>query len=213
MKQMDSENSMNKTRVLFTLAVLFMLPLTAFAQDAQEQIDHARARALEAGIPVSLLDSKVAEGRAKGVDMDRIATAVELRLTNLERAKASMSRGANDADAAQLSVGADAIGAGVGEAILEKVAAAASRDRRAVAIAALTQLVLHGVAPDAALVRVQEAIARGPQALANLASESNTPTRSTGRSNPHPPITSPGATHAKPPIVPTGSRGVGRGGK
>jgi hypothetical protein len=94
--------------------------------------------------------------------MDRIATAVELRLTNLERAKASMSRGANDADAAQLSVGADAIGAGVGEAILEKVAAAASRDRRAVAIAALTQLVLHGVAPDAALVRVQEAIARGP---------------------------------------------------
>ena len=145
--------------------------------------------------------------------MDGIATAVELRLTNLERAKASMSRGANDADAAQLSVGADAIGAGVGEAILEKVAAAASRDRRAVAIAALTQLVLHGVAPDAALVRVQDAIARGPQALANLASESTTQTPSTGRSNPHPPITSPGATHAKPPIVPTGSRGVGRGGK
>jgi hypothetical protein len=38
------------------------------------------ARSQQVGIPLSLLESKVAEGRAKGVAMDRIATAVESRL-------------------------------------------------------------------------------------------------------------------------------------
>ena len=47
-------------------------------------------------IPVSLLQSKIAEGRAKGIPMDRIATAVESRLRNLEHAKIALSRGAGD---------------------------------------------------------------------------------------------------------------------
>src|SRR5262245_61434761 len=128
-------------------------------------------RSQQVGIPLSLLQSKIAEGRAKGVAMDRIATAVESRLRNLERAKVVMARVANDVDAAQLSVGADAISGGVSDAVLEKITASAGRDRRAVAVAVLTQLVLHGIAPEAALVQVKDALARGPQALANLAAQ------------------------------------------
>src|SRR5437867_11783128 len=82
-----------------------------------------------------------------------------------------MSRGAGNVNAAQLSVGADAIAAGASEAVLTQIATSASGDRRAVAVAALTQLVLHGIAPDAALLQVKDALAHGPQALATLAAQ------------------------------------------
>jgi hypothetical protein len=104
--------------------------------------------------------------------MDRIAAAVESRLQGLEKAQTAMKRVAPDIDAAQLSVGADAISAGVSDAVLEKITGATGRERRAVAIAALTQLVANGTAPEAALLRVQDALSRGPQALANLAAQS-----------------------------------------
>jgi hypothetical protein len=120
-------------------------------------------------------------------------------------------------DGAQLSVGADAIGAGVSEAVLTQIATSASRERRAVAVAALTQLVLHGTAPDAALLQVKDALARGPQALANLAAQagaagrppeetSNTP-RNGGNPASVPATAQP---HASP--VPPSIRG-GRGGR
>lgn len=154
------------------LIVLIVFPLAALAQTPEERIATAMARAQSAGIPTSLLESKIGEGRAKGIPMARIAAAVETRLENLEQAQAAMSRGAKDLNAAQLSVGADAIGAGVSQAVLETIASSAPRDRRAVAITALTQLVSQGIASEAALARVQEALARGPQALANLAAQS-----------------------------------------
>jgi hypothetical protein len=62
----------------FVLAALLLFaPLSwAAAQGTPEQrIAAARQRASTVGIPVSLLDGKVAEGRAKGVPMDRIAAA------------------------------------------------------------------------------------------------------------------------------------------
>lgn len=151
---------------------LILLPVTVMAQTPEERIDTALDRAEAAGIPVSLLESKIAEGKAKGIPMDRIAAAVDTRLAGLEKARAAMSRGAIDVNAAELSVGADAIGAGVSEAVLGKIAATAGKERRAVAVAALTQLVQQGIAPDSALLRVQDALAHGPQALANLAAQS-----------------------------------------
>jgi hypothetical protein len=154
------------------ITALVTLPMAAMAQTPEQRIDTAKNHAEQAGVPVSLLESKIAEGRAKGVPLDRIATAVESRLRSLEQARSAMKRAANDVDAAQLSVGADAIGAGVSEAVLEKITASTGRDRRAVAVAALTQLVSQGVAPEAALLRVQDALAQGPQALANLAAQS-----------------------------------------
>jgi len=202
------------------MIVLTLCPLVALAQTPEKQIDAVLARAESAGIPRTLLESKIEEGRAKGIPMDRIATAAETRLQHLEQARAAMSRSANDLDAAQLSVGADAIGTGVSQAVLEKIASSAPRDRRAVAITALTQLVSEGIVPEAALVRVQEALARGPQALANLAAQSgvrgnggsqggSSGVGNSGAGVPPPSVPAPGA--GSPPTPPR--RGLsGRGG-
>ena len=203
------------------IAVLAILSVPAMAQTQQERIDAAMTRSQQVGIPVSLLESKIAEGRAKGVAMDRIATAVESRLRNLERAKVVMARVANDVDAAQLSVGADAISSGVSDAVLEKITASAGRDRRAVAVAVLTQLVLHGIAPEAALVQVKDALARGPQALANLAAQpgasgdhpqgAGTNEGNRGTTGTPPASGSSPTRPISPPTIPSSPRGLGRG--
>jgi microcompartment protein CcmK/EutM len=203
------------------LAVLAIVSTPALAQTPQERIDAAMTRSEQAGIPLSLLQSKVAEGQAKGVPMDRIATAVESRLQNLEKARTVMGRAAKDVDAGQLSVGADAIGAGVSDAVLESIAASAGRDRRAVAVAALTQLVLHGIASEAALQKVKDAMAQGPQALANLAAQpgaagDHTPdvpgSRGSDRNTDapkRPPSPPPNPRISRPPTIPPGGRRPG----
>lgn len=139
----------------------------ALAQTTQDRIDTAIAHAREAGIPVTLLEGKVAEGKAKGVPMDRIAAAVERRETALEKASQALS-GRTDVGTADLSVAADAVESGVSAAVLKAIADTAPRDRRVVAIAALTELVKQGTVPEAALDRVKDALKRGPDALANL---------------------------------------------
>jgi hypothetical protein len=139
----------------------------AFAQTPEERINKGLERARSAGIPVELLESKIAEGKAKGVSLERIASAVERRLAALERASQVM-RGPRDAGTAGLGVAADALESGVSEAVLAAIADTAPRERRTVAIAALTELVELGHVPAEALNRVREALARGPEALANL---------------------------------------------
>jgi hypothetical protein len=143
--------------------------VNAQAQPPQERINAALARAQQAGTPVALLESKIAEGKAKGVSLERIAVAIERRQAALERASEAL-RGEVDA-ASTLAVGADAIEAGVSEAVLRAVGEDAPRNRRSVAIAALTELVHQGHTPEAALVRVREALRRGPDALSNLPAE------------------------------------------
>ena len=138
----------------------------AQVQPPQDRINTALARARQVGIPVSLLESKIAEGKAKGVSLERIADAVARREAALEKASEAL-RGQPEA-ASSLSVGADAVEAGVSEAALKAVADNAPRDRRNVAIAVLTELVEQGHTPAAALERVTEALKRGPDALANL---------------------------------------------
>ena len=150
-------------------AALTVSLAAAQVQPAQDRIDTAVARARQVGIPVALLESKIAEGKAKSVSMDRIAAAVERREAALERANEAL-RGQSDA-ATSLSVGADAIESGVSETVLKAVADSAPRESRNVAIAALTQLVQQGQLPEAALERVREALKRGPDALANLPAE------------------------------------------
>ena len=152
------------------LVTVFVRADAAMAQTAQERIDAATAHAREAGIPVTLLESKVAEGKAKGIPMDRIAAAVERREVAIEKASQAL-RGRPDVGAADLSVGADAIETGVSAAVLKAIADSAPRDRRVVAIAALTELVPEGHVPEAALDRVKDALKRGPDALANLPAE------------------------------------------
>jgi hypothetical protein len=156
-------------RIAFIWAALLIVLMRAdaVAQTTQERIDAATAHAREAGIPVTLLESKVAEGKAKGIPMDRIAAAVERREAALERASQAL-RGRSDVGAADLSVAADAVESGVSAAVLKAIADSAPRDRRVVAIAALTELVREGHVPEAALEQVKDALKRGPDALANL---------------------------------------------
>jgi len=142
---------------------------TAQVQPPQDRINTALTRARQVGIPVALLESKIAEGKAKGVSMERIAAAVERREAALEKANQAL-RGQPDA-ASSLSVGADAVESGVSEVVLKAVADNAPRDRRNVAIAVLTELVQQGQVPEAALERVRDALKRGPDALANLPAE------------------------------------------
>jgi hypothetical protein len=156
--------------LMLALAGAGAIPSVAHAQDPQQRIEAARRRAESSGIPVSLLDSKVAEGRAKGVPLDRIATAVERRLASLARAREAMGGVPRTAPitAADLSVGADAIEAGVQPEVLGRLTTAAPANQRAVAISVLMQLVTDGESSERALARVTAALQRGPEELQRL---------------------------------------------
>ena len=156
--------------------------VVAQAQPPQDRINTALARARQVGIPVSLLEGKIAEGKAKGVSLERIAAAIERRAGVLEHASQVMKGQPGTGDG-ELSVAADALESGVSDNVLRAVSELAQRDRRAAAIAALTQLVQLGHSPDAALARVQEALKRGPEALLNLPAEAG-PGRGRGRDAP-----------------------------
>jgi hypothetical protein len=191
---------------MFRALVVLWLALAAFpaaahAQDPQQRIDAALRRAQSTGIPVALLTSKVAEGRAKGVPMDRIATAVERRLAALHRAREAMAAAPRAAPLTQadLSVGADAIEAGVSPEVLGRLTVAAPGDQRAVAINALTQLVRNGESSERALARVTDMLQRDPEALRRLPGEA----ADHGRGNGPPPGRGQGQQN--------GVRGRGRG--
>jgi hypothetical protein len=197
-------------------------PVFAQVQPPQDRINTALARAREVGIPVALLESKIAEGKAKGVSLDRIATAVERRQAALERASQAMA-GREGTGEAELAVAADAVESGVSDAVLAAILETAPRERRAVAIAALTQLVEQGHVPEAALARVQEALARGPEALLNLPAEAGRrgggpptgqlPGAVGGRGAGSPPASVPAPGGTTQPTRPGGPpTGTGRGG-
>src|SRR6185503_18960230 len=89
------------------------------ATTPQARIDAAMHAAAKAGIPSSLLSSKVSEGQAKHVPPARIASAVEARLGSLTRASTALkSAGVSTSDASDLAVSADALEAGVSQSAL-----------------------------------------------------------------------------------------------
>jgi hypothetical protein len=178
-----------KARFIFTVVpMLALAPLTLSAQTTTQDDAAAKSRitasletALKAGIPVDLLKSKVAEGRAKGVSEARIAAAVEARLKGLTRASEAMKRAeVENTTAADLSVGADALEAGVSESSLIKITREAPAERRAVAIATLTGLVQLGHASDRALARVS-AVVRSNAGLGKLNADVSSQLQSRGR--------------------------------
>ncbi|HEX8359532.1 MAG TPA: hypothetical protein VF613_05470 [Longimicrobium sp.] len=204
---------------IFLAALLLSLsaPAGAVAQPGPEQrIEAVRRRAAELSIPVALVDGKVAEGRAKGIPADRIAAAVEHRLEMLSRARQAMGpRGAAPAD---LSVGADALEAGVAPEVLNTLAAQAPPAQRAMAIAVLSQLVRGGESSEHALEQVKAAMSRGPEALRALPGEAagragkpngppgraGSPGNQSGRGNV-------GGRGGPPASVPAPGQGRGRG--
>ena len=169
--------------VALTVSVLLPAGLTGQEPESPEEVvATALARALDAGIPVELLQSKIDEGKAKGVSMDRIAAAVEARLRGLTRAQGALDRqNRTDVTPDELQATADALDAGVSEDILAHIQASTPRDRRMVATVALTSLVEAGHAPEHALARVQSALEQGPEALSRLRSETAREMRGRGR--------------------------------
>lgn len=174
-------------------------------QDPEQRLAAALQQAAEAGVPVGLLESKIAEGRAKGIATARIAAAVEQRLAALQQATALMAGaqgpedGVSDGD---LSLGADALLAGVDGGALAEVARSASRERLGVAVAVLTELVGMGVAPQNALDRVLAALARGPDDLVDLPSQARGQGFGLGRAGQRGPpagVPTPGAEKNGPP--------------
>jgi hypothetical protein len=141
------------------------------ARTPQARIDAAMSVAAEAKIPAELIKSKVAEGEAKRVPPERIAAAVEARVTSLVRASETMKKAdVTMQNAGELAVSADALDAGVSESALISVTREAPPERRTVAIAVLADLVLLGNASERALTRVSAAV-RSSAALANLHAE------------------------------------------
>lgn len=155
------------TRLLPAIVLSALLSSTLSAQTPEADVQRALERAVQAGIPVELLQSKVDEGRAKGVPMDRIAGAVERRLAVLQRVRSRIDV-QREFTSEELGVAGDALSAGVEENVLRTISGAAPRERRAVAIAALSQLVRLGHPSGEALRRVTQALASGPEALMNL---------------------------------------------
>lgn len=179
---------MRRTPILIA-GVLLLAPTLLAAQAApadpaaaaRARVEAAMQAAVEGGIPVALLEQKVAEGKAKGVPMDRIAAAVEARLAGLTRASEVLAEaGLTGATNAELSVAADAVQAGVSGTALATISTSAPQDRRVVAIAVLADLVAMGQAPERALTEVQAALQRGPAALANLRAEAAAGLQATG---------------------------------
>ncbi len=143
----------------------------ATVQSPQQRIDAAMSAAVKADVPRSLLESKVAEGEAKRVPPERIATAVEARATALIRASDVLARAdVTTRTAAQLSVAADALSAGVSESAVIEVSRDAPAERRTVAVAVLADLVRLGGSSEMALTRVSAALTSNT-ALANLQAE------------------------------------------
>lgn len=175
------------TLALMTVTMT-LVPAGLTGQDersAAARIQATMEAAAESGIPLSLLQSKVEEGRAKGVAEARIAAALDARLVALTRARETMARAELEGvTAGDLSVAADALEAGVSESALVEIQASASGESRAVAIAVVSSLVRLGQGSQDALVRVQTALEGGPGALAELRAETSAMLRARGLAPP-----------------------------
>lgn len=190
-------------RMLGTALVLAVVPLALEAQvpdQAQARIEAAIERVTQRGMPASLVQSKIAEGRAKGVPAARIAQAAERRAETLIRAHDAFARAGVQPREADYAAGADAIGRGVSAAAVGDLARSASPESRAVAIAVLSYLVTDlGIPQDEARNRVEAAGRAGPEALANLPAQA---AAAMGRRGPPPGV---GQGQGGPP------EGAGRG--
>jgi hypothetical protein len=169
-------------RTTITLALtLALLPAALSAQSGQaagQATGAAQARAggeariqttfeqaLSAGVPVSLLESKIAEGHAKGVDMDRIAAVVESRLEVLVRAQEAIQARGSVVSAAELAAAANALDAGARADAVQRVHVSAPEEHRAAALSLFAELIASGQLPEQALVGVQNALTHRTDAL------------------------------------------------
>ncbi|MBI4545211.1 MAG: hypothetical protein HY703_08455, partial [Gemmatimonadetes bacterium] len=143
------------------------------AADAQAdaRIEAALEQALEVGIPVTMLESKIAEGKAKGVSMTRIATAVEHRLEVLTEARAAMGGAAAEASASTMAAAAFALEKGARAEDVKDVSQTSPPEQRTIALAVLGELVAEGKSSASAAAEVRSALERNLDLAAELSSE------------------------------------------
>jgi hypothetical protein len=178
-----------KTIALSIAGLMLMMAGPVFGEQTQSgaaagtpdaRINAAMAAAARAQIPVSLLQNKVAEGEAKNVPRERIATAVESRLSGLVRASGVLRAAELNAySAGELGLMSDALEAGVSESVAIRTMRSAPEERRVVAIAVVTDLVRLGHGSEPAFVRVNSSLSTNT-ALANLQAEVATQLRLSG---------------------------------
>jgi len=202
---------MNRIVVVLMVA-LALCPLpVAGQQNAAARIETAKRDAAAAGIPVALLESRVAEGRAKGVPMERIAAAVERRASSLIQARQALTPAVRNLTEADLSAGADAVEAGIEGGALREVIASAQAEDRPVALAVLTYLHREqGMPVGEAVGHVKQALKSGPEALRTLPSQAAA-NRGGGRGR-TPPGQAKKGTSGAPQAIPTPGKkpGVGK---
>lgn len=163
---------MMKRSLIPTMALAVVLPAALWAQegsDPAERIDEAFARAQAAGVPIEFLQAKQAEGKAKGVPIDQLAEVMEQRADALITARQAMP----ESDPRAVAAGAETVEAGIGADVLSYIEATVPSERRFVATFALTRLMEAGHVPAEALQAVEDALARGPQALADVATRAD----------------------------------------
>lgn len=159
-----------KRSMIFALALAVGAPAALHAQDAgiaYERIAEAFARAEAAGVPMDLLQLRLAEGEAKGVPLDILADAMTRRADALIAAGEAMP----SSDAQTVAAGAHALESGIGADVLGYIETTVPTERRYVAVYVLSHLVNLGHAPAEAQQTVEQALARGPDALANIATQ------------------------------------------
>ncbi|MEX1184945.1 MAG: hypothetical protein WEF86_17205 [Gemmatimonadota bacterium] len=182
----STESRMSNVRVAAMAALLAVMPASLTAQTAgatgsataasqartpEARIEAAVQAAARANVPASLVRSKVAEGRAKNVPEERIASAVEARVSALVRASDAFRRADLEfATAGELAVAADALDAGVSESALIGIYRTAPDERRVVAVAVLADMIRLGHESEPAFARVNAALASST-ALAGLHAE------------------------------------------
>lgn len=213
-----------KRLLIPTLALAAALPGGLQAQDegdAASRIDAALARAEAAGVPMESMEARQAEGKAKGVPLDRLAEAMEHRAEALIAARDAMP----ESDESTVAAGADAVEMGIGKDVLGYIESTVPGERRFVAVFALSRLAALGHEPADALQKVEEALARGPEALAEVAEQADEALARRGPpegigpaslpdvASPPAGVPAPGATPAgRPDGVPAGGPPGGGGG-
>ena len=159
-------------RILMIAAFGLLTPAAVVAQTEAQTTAEARMQAaidhaLTVGVPVAMLESKIAEGRAKGVSMDRIAAAVEHRAEVLARVQTAFNARRDAVSQGELTAAADAHERGVSVEKITELSARAGNDRAA-ALTVLADLVAKGTVPEHALLRVQAALSGGASELARM---------------------------------------------
>jgi hypothetical protein len=151
------------------IGLLFALPASLWGQTPEQRIEATTRRLTELNLPTSPIELRVAEGRAKGVPLDRIAAAVERRAEALVSAAAVLRASTSNPSVPELAAGADAIEGGIPTSALQQVIQGARAEDRPVALSVLTYLHRErGLPVDQALARVTEALREGPEALRSL---------------------------------------------